>query len=128
MILGEIIIKNEEIQCNKGKKVLKITVFNDSERPVQVGSHFHFFEVNRALAFDRRKTFGMRLNIPAGTGLRFEPGEKKEIQLVEIGGEKIGYGLNGLTSGSFNDEKIKEEALQKAKEKNFIKGEEDHES
>lgn len=124
MIPGEIIIKNKEILCNEGKKTIRILVLNDSDRPIQVGSHFHFFEVNRKLKFDREKTFGMRLNIPSGTGIRFEPGEEKEVDLLEIGGDKIIYGLNSLTCGKIIDSQIKEEALKNAIKNGFFKEEE----
>ena len=88
MVPGEIIVKNKEIICNQGKRTEKITVSNTGDRPIQVGSHFHFFEVNKALEFDRKAAFGMRLDIASGTAVRFEPGEEKEITLVEISGNK----------------------------------------
>lgn len=99
MIPGEYILGKGEIEANKGRKTVQITVANTGDRPVQVGSHFHFFEVNKFLEFDRAKALGMRLNIPAGTAVRFEPGEEKDVTLVEIGGKKTVYGLNGLTEG-----------------------------
>jgi urease subunit beta len=79
-------------------------VNNVGDRPIQVGSHYHFFEVNRSLRFDREQAFGMRLNIPAGTAVRFEPGEEKPIQLTELGGDKLSYGLNGLSKGKASGE------------------------
>ena len=99
-------------------KVIELEVTNSGDRPIQVGSHFHFFEVNKALKFDREKAFGMRLNIPSGTSVRFEPGQTKVVKLRPIGGGRRVEGLNGLTEGSLN--KNKEEALKKAKEKGFI--------
>ncbi len=84
---------------NAGRAVIELLVANTGDRPVQVGSHFHFFEVNRALDFDREAAFGMRLHIPAGTAVRFEPGEEKPVWLVELGGSKLSYGLNALTNG-----------------------------
>ncbi|SDX18388.1 urease subunit beta [Paenibacillus sp. CF384] len=88
------------IELNAGRETVEIVVVNTGDRPVQVGSHFHFFEVNRALAFEREAAFGMRLHIPAGTAVRFEPGEEKPVQLAQLGGSKRSFGLNALTSGS----------------------------
>lgn len=119
MIPGEIIVKNKEIVCNKGKRTEKITVSNTGDRPIQVGSHFHFFEVNRALEFDRKAAFGMRLDIASGTAVRFEPGEEKEVTLVEVGGRKEMHGFSGLTEGIVTDEKVKEKSLKRAKELGF---------
>jgi len=99
MIPGEYRVKAGDIELNQGKKTADLIVINAGDRPVQVGSHFHFFEVNRGLLFDREQAFGMRLNIPAGTAVRFEPGEEKPVQLVELGGAKLSYGLNGLSHG-----------------------------
>ena len=87
-----------------------------------MGSHFHFFEVNKALEFERVRAYGMRLDIPAGTAVRFEPGETRRVNLVEIGGTREGYGLNGLVEGSMDDPAVKEKALKAAAEKEF-KGE-----
>ncbi len=84
---------------NAGRATCELIVVNTGDRPVQVGSHFHFFEVNRALAFNREAAFGMRLHIPAGTAVRFEPGEEKPVMLVELGGKRRSYGLNDLTQG-----------------------------
>jgi urease subunit beta len=91
MIPGEYIIAQGDIELNKDRKTLDITVVNTGDRPVQVGSHFHFYEVNRQMKFDRNPSFGMRLNIPAGTAVRFEPGEEKDVQLVEYGGRRFIY-------------------------------------
>lgn len=99
MIPGEYRTKGGYIRLNKGRTRVKLAVVNEGDRPVQVGSHFHFFEVNRGLVFDREKAFGMRLDIPSGTAVRFEPGEEKPVTLVELGGAKLAYGLNGLTNG-----------------------------
>lgn len=109
---GEIFIEDGFIELNAGKETRSIEVTNLADRPIQVGSHFHFFEVNRRLSFDREKAFGFRLNIPAGNAVRFEPGEKKTVELVRIGGGRIGGGLNNLVSGSFDDENVKKEALK----------------
>ncbi|TYP71114.1 urease subunit beta [Paenibacillus methanolicus] len=99
MIPGEYRTAPGEIELNAGRETAQLIVVNTGDRPVQVGSHYHFFEVNRGLAFDREAAFGMRLDIPAGTAVRFEPGEEKPVQLVELGGAKRSYGLNGLSGG-----------------------------
>jgi len=118
MIPGEYIIAKGEILANVGRKTVFLTVVNTGDRPVQIGSHFHFFEVNKQMLFDREKSFGMRLNIAAGTAVRFEPGEEKDIELVEFGGDKIIYGFNNLVDGALNPEsKIK--AMEKATSTNF---------
>ncbi|GAB4258885.1 urease subunit beta [Thermincola ferriacetica] len=114
MIPGEYILGEGEIEANKGRKTVQITVANTGDRPVQVGSHFHFFEVNKFLEFDRAKALGMRLNIPAGTAVRFEPGEEKDVTLVEIGGKKTVYGLNGLTEGAVRSAATADCAIEKA--------------
>ncbi|MFL0250693.1 urease subunit beta [Clostridium neuense] len=119
MIPGEIIVKNKEIICNEGKRTEKITVSNTGDRPIQVGSHFHFFEVNKALEFDRKAAFGMRLDIASGTAVRFEPGEEKEVTLAEIGGRKEIHGFSGLTEGNVSDDKVREKSFKKAKELGF---------
>jgi urease subunit beta len=100
MIPGEYRVREGSIELNAGRRTVEVNVTNQGDRPIQVGSHFCFFEVNRALDFDRSAAFGMRLDIPAGTAVRFEPGEEKPVQLVEIGGAKQVFGLNGLTQGA----------------------------
>jgi urease beta subunit len=99
MIPGEYILREEDIPCNEGRKTLKVTVVNKGDRPVQIGSHFHFFEVNKEMEFDRPKAFGMRLNIPSGTAVRFEPGEEKVVELVALGGRRRAVGFNNLVNG-----------------------------
>ena len=99
MIPGEYRTAAGSIELNSGRRTAELIVVNTGDRPVQVGSHVHFFEVNRGLSFDREQAFGMRLDIPAGTAVRFEPGEEKPVGLVELGGRKLSYGLNNLTSG-----------------------------
>src|SRR6188768_2691524 len=94
MIPGEYILGQGDIECNVDRPTAKIVVVNTGDRPVQVGSHFHFFEVNRQMEFDREKAFGMRLNIAAGTAVRFEPGEEKEVELVAFGGKQQVHGFN----------------------------------
>jgi urease beta subunit len=99
MIPGEYILSKKDIQCNVGRPTQKVTVVNKGDRPVQVGSHFHFFEVNKEMEFQREKAFGMRLNIPSGTAVRFEPGEEKEVELVALGGLRRAVGFNNLVNG-----------------------------
>ena len=100
MIPGEIFVEPGEIELNAGRAVLKIDVANSGDRPIQVGSHFHFYEVNEALKFDREASRGYRLNIAAGTAVRFEPGQEKTVELVAIGGDRIIYGFNGKIMGA----------------------------
>jgi len=119
MIPGEIFVKNGTIICNEGREAVKIKVTNTGDRPIQVGSHFHFFEVNKAMSFEREKAFGKRLNIVASTAVRFEPGEEKEVELVEIGGNKIARGFNNLVDASVTSEEQKEISLAKAGKLNF---------
>ena len=102
MFPGEYRLKSEAIICNQGRKTTILKVANTGDRPIQVGSHFHFAEVNRNLLFERKKAIGMRLNIAAGTAVRFEPGEENEVELVEIAGNRNVFGLNSLTNGSVN--------------------------
>lgn len=106
MKIGEIISCNNEIELNAGKHTTTVTVTNMGDRPIQVGSHFHFFETNRYLKFDRKSTFGFRLDIPAGTSVRFEPGEAKEVQLVALGGKRRVFGFNDLTRGQVSEATI----------------------
>jgi len=99
MIPGEYVLGQGDLTANEGRKTATLTVANTGDRPIQVGSHFHFFEVNAALKFDRKAAKGMRLNVPAGTAVRFEPGDTKDVVLVAIAGTREVYGLNGLTQG-----------------------------
>jgi urease subunit beta len=124
-VLGGIVVGKGDIEINAGKPVTTLKVRNTGDRPIQVGSHFHFFEVNRALQFDRAKAFGQRLNIPATTGVRFEPGEEHEVQLVPFGGKQCVYGFNNLVDGwvgvasipGYQPEKIK--GLEKMEQLKF---------
>ena len=100
MIPGEYLLGEGDIVANAGRQTVELSVTNTGDRPIQVGSHFHFFEVNRALTFDRGRAFGMRLNVPAGTAVRFEPGDEKRVTLVELAGARQVFGLNGLTEGA----------------------------
>jgi urease subunit beta len=99
MIPGEYFIKPGEIELNKGRKTLTLPVSNSGDRPIQVGSHYHFFETNPALQFDRAKTRGMRLNIAAGTAVRFEPGQSREVTLVAVAGARTVYGFRQAIMG-----------------------------
>jgi urease subunit beta len=100
MIPGEIRVQDGELAINTGRDTLTITVANSGDRPVQVGSHYHFYEVNKALNFDREATLGYRLNIPAGTAVRFEPGQERQVELVAYAGERRVYGFNQRVMGA----------------------------
>ncbi len=102
MIPGEIITQPGDIELNAGRDTVTVSVANTGDRPIQVGSHFHFYEVNSALQFDRDITKGMRLNIPAGTAVRFEPGDEKDVELVAYGGSRTIYGFNALVEGKLD--------------------------
>ncbi|MDF2781509.1 MAG: urease subunit beta [Geminicoccaceae bacterium] len=103
MIPGEIIPRDGEITLNAGRDAITLAVANTGDRPVQVGSHYHFFETNAALAFDRAVARGRRLDIPAGTAVRFEPGQTREVQLVPVAGARRIWGFNGLVMGALDD-------------------------
>lgn len=120
LIPGEILPASGSLTLNAGRPTLTLIVINTGDRPIQVGSHYHFFEVNRALRFDRATTFGLRLDIPAGTAVRFEPGEEKEVTLVPFGGQRRVLGLNGLTDGDTTDNAVRQEALRRAAERGFL--------
>ena len=111
VIPGEIILGEGDIVAFNGRQTAEITVANTGDRPIQVGSHCHFFEANRALRFDREKAYGFRLQVPAGTAVRFEPGEDKRVTLVSIGGNRVAYGINGLVNGRLDDPTVKAKAL-----------------
>ena len=102
MIPGEYLLEEEPIAANQGRRQITVLVRHTGDRPIQVGSHYHFFEVNRALDFDREKARGMRLNVPAGTGMRFEPGEEKPVTLVEFGGLRRVFGHQGKINGDLS--------------------------
>ncbi len=120
LIPGEIIPEPGTIRLNEGKETVSLEVTNTADRPVQVGSHYHFFEVNKLLSFDRERAYGMHLDIPAGTAVRFEPGETKQVTLTTIGGSREGHGLNGLVEGKLDDPGVREAAIQKGKENGFL--------
>ena len=110
---GEFLLESKPIAANVGRSLSTLVVYNTGDRPIQVGSHYHFFEVNRALEFDRAAAYGMRLNIAAGTAVRFEPGEDKEITLVALAGDRIMLGCNALVQGDLDDAAIRAAALDK---------------
>ncbi|HEX5529908.1 MAG TPA: urease subunit beta [Methylomirabilota bacterium] len=118
MIPGEYLLGEGDIEANAGRRTAQLTVANTGDRPIQVGSHFHFFEANRALRFDRGQAFGMRLDVPAGTAVRFEPGDEKVVILVELGGAREVYGLNALTDGAAGADR-RAESVRRAAEGGF---------
>jgi len=117
---GEIILGEGDIVAFNGRRTVELIVANTGDRPIQVGSHCHFFEANRALRFDREKAYGYRLQVPAGTAVRFEPGEDKRVTLVSIGGNRVAYGINGLVNGRLDDPNVKAKAMTAAREQGFI--------
>lgn len=119
VVPGEIITDDGDIELNAGRHKTTLKVVNTGDRPVQIGSHYHFFEINKALDFDREKSFGMHLDIPAGTAVRFGPGKSKEIVLTEFGGTGELLGLNNLTDGNWRSETNRTEALQRARQRGF---------
>lgn len=120
VIPGEILLGKDDVMALEGRQTIEVTVANTGDRPIQVGSHCHFFEANRALRFDREKAFGFRLQVPAGTAVRFEPGEEKRVTLVAFAGNRIVYGINGLTGGKLDDPQVRSRALAKAAELGFM--------
>ena len=116
MIPGEYILRREPIEANSGRRTARLIVKNLGDRPVQIGSHYHFFEVNRYLAFNRDEAYGMRLNIPSGTAVRFEPGDSKEVELVALGGSRTVHGMNALVHGPLDDPIIQSAALRAVSE------------
>jgi urease beta subunit len=119
MTPGKITYGKGDIETFPNRKRVTLKVKNAGDRGIQVGSHFHFFEANRALDFDREKAYGMKLDIPAGTSIRLEPGDEKEVTLVEYGGKQYVYGFNMLTQGSTRTIYNKKKSIEKAKELNF---------
>lgn len=122
IVPGEIMTMAGDIEVFKGRETKEVTVKNVGDRPIQVGSHCHFFETNRALKFDRELAFGFRLAIPAGTAVRFEPGEEKKVTLVALSGNRLAQGVNGLTDGLLDDPKVKAKAVSLAADRGFGKG------
>ncbi len=117
---GDYLVDEGEIELNAGRGTTSMVVANTGDRPIQVGSHAHFFEVNRALRFDREVAFGMRLDVPAGTAVRFEPGMELTVHLVALAGTGRAFGMNALTEGDTNDPVVREQALVRARERGFI--------
>ena len=116
---GRITALDGSIDLNAGRRSVTLKARNSGDRPIQIGSHFHFFEVNKAMEFDRAAAFGMRLDIPAGTAVRFEPGAWKQVTLVALGGRNELTGLNNLTNGSGSDPAVRDGALERAKRRGF---------
>lgn len=121
MIPGEYILHDEPIELNADVTRVRLRVDNHGDRPIQVGSHTHFFEVNRYLRFDRPKAYGCRLDIPAGTALRFEPGEGREVDLVPFGGRRVAFGMNALVNGPLD--KDVDTVVRRAAELGFTRNE-----
>lgn len=119
MIPGEYFIKPGHINANEGRDTATVTVVNTGDRPVQIGSHTHFFEINRMLSFDRKAAFGRRLNIMAGTAVRFEPGEEKTVELVNLGGTRNAYGMNNLVNGTTTTAISEIQAMKKINDGHF---------
>jgi len=119
VVAGEYLLEGGEIELNAGRPITTLSVTNAADRPIQVGSHFHFFEVNAGLHFDREGAYGQRLNIPAGTAVRFEPGEEREVELVPLGGTRTVYGMNSLVSGELDAPAMREAALERARAAGF---------
>jgi urease subunit beta len=119
MVPGEYLFDGKEIELNAGRPTLTVKVANTGDRPVQVGSHFHFFEINKALVFDREKAYGMRLDLPAGTAVRFEPGDVKEVHLVPFAGERVVYGFNQLVMGALDDPQVRAHGQQRMQAAGF---------
>mgnify|MGYP005853053947 CR=1 FL=1 len=123
LIPGELLIADEPVEINADRESTSVTVENTGDRPSQVGSHFHFFETNPALSFDRKAAYGMRLDIPAGTAIRFEPGCEEDVDLVAIGGNRIVRGMAGLVEGALDDDDIRERAFDRAREAGYMEAE-----
>lgn len=117
LIPGEYFPSEKPVVANAGRKVAVVEVSNTGDRPIQVGSHAHFFEVNKALSFSRKDAYGYHLNIPSGTSVRFEPGETKRVELTEYGGKKIVYGFSGLVNGRLASNRTA--AISRAKRRGF---------
>lgn len=124
MIPGEWLLSDEPVEINAGRRTVRISVRNTGDRPIQVGSHFHFFEVNRVLDFDRAATLGMRLDVPSGNSIRFEPGDERDVDLVEFGGSRRIVGFSGLLDGATSARWTASRALARAAELGFSGAEE----
>jgi urease beta subunit len=122
IVPGEALPGPGEVDLHAGRPTATVRVANAGDRPVQVGSHFCFFEANRALRFDREAAYGMRLAIPAGTSVRFEPGDERDVELVPLAGHRVVRGLNGLIEGALDDPDVRTAALVRARERGFLDG------
>lgn len=120
LVPGELLTDDEPVEINADRETATVTVENTGDRPSQVGSHFHFFECNRALEFDREAAYGMRLDVPAGTAIRFEPGCEEDVDLVAYGGNRVLHGMGGLVEGDLDDEDVKQAALERAREAGYM--------
>jgi urease beta subunit len=119
MIPGEYILDGPDLELNPGRPVVTLSVTNTGDRPVQIGAHYHFFEVNRALVFDRVRAYGMRLDLPSGTSVRFEPGDTKEVKLIAYGGRRTVYGFNGLVNGRLDDPYNRAQSLKRMADQGY---------
>ena len=119
MIPGEYILDGPEIELNAGRPVVVLRVNNTGDRPIQVGAHYHFFETNRQLVFDREKSYGMRLDLPSGSSARFEPGDVKDVQLVPYTGRRVVYGFNGLVMGRLDDPYTRQTSLKRCTDQGY---------
>jgi len=119
MVPGEYIFDGEDIELNAHRPVVTIKVNNTGDRPVQIGAHYHFFEVNKALVFDRVKAYGMRLDLPSGPAVRFEPGEVKEVNLIPYSGRREVYGFNGLVMGRLDDPYTRETSIKRCVDQGY---------
>ena len=119
MIPGEFLFDGPDLELNAGRPVVRLKVNNTGDRPVQIGAHYHFFEVNKALVFDRAQSYGMRPDLPSGTAVRFEPGEIKEVNLVPYSGERVVYGFNALVSGRLDDPYTRKMSLERCREQGY---------
>jgi len=124
LVPGELLTADESVEINADRETASVTIENTGDRPSQVGSHFHFFEANPALEFDREATFGMRLDIPAGTAIRFEPGCEEDVDLVAFGGNRIMRGMGGLVEGPLDDDDVREAAFERAREAGYMEADE----
>src|SRR6266851_5437217 len=122
MIPGEYLFDGAALELNAGRPTCTLQVNNTGDRPVQIGSHFHFFEVNKALVFDRQAAYGMRLDLPAGTAVRIEPGEIKTVRLVALSGQRQVYGGSGLVNGPLDDPVVRQQSLERMRQAGFGEG------
>ena len=119
MIPGEYIFDGDDLELNAGREVVVVSVNNTGDRPIQIGAHYHFFEVNKALVFDRVKAYGMRPDLPSGTAVRFEPGEVKDVALIPYAGRRVVYGFAALVNGRLDDPYVREQSLKRCVEQGF---------